>query len=104
MYTNEKHVQQALDSLATDQYYTICQSTLTGSVTMSTLGHRRIGRLPRSTMTVKPIRLNTEQELTPISYTKDLQLQYQPPNHDQIRLIAQKLANQNGSSESLSKH
>jgi hypothetical protein len=68
MSTNEEDVQQALDSLETKQYYSIRQAALASGVARSTLGHRRLGRLPRSAITVKTARLNAEQERTLISY------------------------------------
>jgi len=99
--TNDECVQQALESLVTKQCRSIRQAALGNGVARSALGHRWLGRLPRSETSTRTVRLNTEQERTLICYIQDLQLQYQPPYHHQIRLIAQNLADQNGPSKAL---
>jgi hypothetical protein len=78
MSTNEKSVQQTLESLSTKQYCSIRQAALGNGVAKSTLGHRRLRRVPRSEITTKTARLNKEQECTLICYIQDLRLQYQP--------------------------
>ena len=104
MSTQEQEIQEAIESVRLGQFRSIRQSAVANLLPRSTIGHRRAGRLPRSSITPKSARLTAIQKNILIQYIQDLQLQYQPPNHHQIRFIAQQLANQNGPSKELGKN
>ena len=104
MSTKEDGVQNALKRFEQKEFRSIRQTALATTQARSTLGHRRAGRLPRSEITVRNARLTKQQREILFRYIRDLQLQFQPPNHRQIYLIAQKLADQSNPSLPLGKH
>ena len=104
MSTKEDGVQNALKRFEEKEFRSIRQTALATTQARSTLGHRRARRLPRSEITIRNARLTKQQREILFRYIRDLQLQFQPPNHRQIYLIAQKLADQSNPSPPLGKH
>ena len=81
MSTKEDDVQSALERFEQKEFRSIRQTALATTQPWSTLGHRRAGRLPRSQITVRNARLTKQQKEVLVRCIRDLQLQFQPPNH-----------------------
>ena len=99
----EQNVELALAYTQLGVYSSIRQTALATGIPRSTLGHRRAGRLLRSQIRVRNARLTSKQEDILYRFIEDLQLQYAPINHAQLRVIAANLAAENGTGKPLRK-
>jgi hypothetical protein len=77
------------------QFKSIRQVSRATDVARSTIQDRRTGRQPRGQEEVKHARLTRYQEEVLAKYIQDTQLQYAPVNHEQLRVVAEMLAQLN---------
>ena len=92
----EDQLQNAVVCSQLGVYSSLRQTALATGVARSTLGHRLAGRPSRAQTHLRSSRLTAEQEEVLTRFIEDLQLQYAPINHAQLRVIASNLAGQNG--------
>ena len=86
------------------QFNSIRQVARATDVARSTVQDRRAGRQPRGQEEIKHARLKRYQEDVLAKYIQNTQLQYAPVNREQLRVVAEMLAQLNEPNARLGKH